>query len=406
MHKMKNKKTIIYLHRYPIEEEAFLCPATRSILDLLTKKYNVIYISLKSKKIDKELRKGLIIRELPFTIDRKDPKDKWIKTILWYFCLPKIKKIILKSKPSFIVHKEQMPFIPSFLSRLNIKLLQDIGDWWWTTLLCKYNLEKISEKIENIEIRDWNKSKNLILTAHSKAEASMIAKRGMDPNRIFVINHPSSKETFRPVDASEIKKKLNLTKDNWIIAVHGITHPSKDYNLLLNWWSKISKEHKNWILLNIGGTTGEKWYRKRLKQLKIEDNAIITGWISNPEKLNKYLNAADCLLVTRKNNLANQGLIPSSLWHSMSIGKPLIITGLPGLSEHIQDRKSGYSYIPDNYESFRSTLEHIYNNPQEAKKVAKNGIKRGEKVFNTKRCTKKYFNLIDDLISEKEIVKP
>jgi len=393
---MKKKKVIVYLHRYPLEYESNLFPATRKLLDLLIKKYEVIYVSFKpiSKK-NEALRKGITIRELPFTIDRKSAKDKWIKMFIWYLNIWNIRKIIKENNASFIVHKEQLPFIPSILARMKIPMLLDIGDWWWSTLLCKYNLEKVSEKIENVEIRDWNKFKNLYLSTHSKAEAEMIYERGMDIKRMTVINQSSNDKTFKPVDARDIRKKLGLKDTDWVVAVHGIIHPSKDYGLLLKWWAKISAKHNNWKLLNIGGTMGEEWYKKRIKELNIEDSTILTGWIDGPGELNKYLNAADCLLVTRKNNLANRGLIPSSLHHSMSIGKPLVVTGLAGLTENVQNGINGYSYIPDSYESFEKTLEHIYNNPKEARKVGLAGIARGKECFDLDKSARNFFNLID-----------
>jgi glycosyltransferase involved in cell wall biosynthesis len=366
------------------------------ILNLLAKKYNVVYISFKpSTQININLRKNITCIELPQTVNRKDSKDKWIKTLIWYASMPKIRKMIEEIKPSFIVHKEQMPFIPRYLAKLKIPLLIDIGDWWWTTLLCKTKLGSyLAEKMENREVRLWNKHQNIFLTTHSNTEKEVLVQRGMEAKRITVVNHPSSDETYKPIDSSNLRKKLKLSK-NFVVSVHGIIHPSKDYNLLLNWWKEISLIHKDWKLLIIGGTIGEEWCKNKIKKLGIEKTTLMTGWLKDAEEVNKYLNVSDCLLVTRKNNLANRGLIPSSLFHSLSLGKPVVITGLGGLSEIIRNKIDGFSYIPDNFDSFKETLEYIYNNPKKAKEIGKAGILRGKECFDPEKSAKGFFKVID-----------
>lgn len=401
---MKSKKTILYLHRYPIEYESVLYPATRRILDKLSKKYRVVYVSFKpAGKPNASLRKGVLFRELPYSVDRKDAYDKWKKTLIWYWNARKLDRLIREFKPSCIVHKEQLPFIPLYLRKKGIPLLVDIGDWWWTTLFGRTRGGmRVAQKVENVGIRSWGKSKNLFVTTHSQTEAATLVKRGMDPSRIYVVNHPSSDEVFRPVQAADIRKKLDFKKGDWVVAVHGIIHPSKAYDQLLVWWQRVVRAHQNWKLLIIGGTIGEKWCKNEIRRLGIQKNTIMTGWLKDVEEVNRYLNAADCLLVTRRNDLANQGLIPSSLFHSLSIGKPLVITGLPGLSEIVVNGINGYSFTPDSYDSFKSTLEEIYNYPQKAKKIGRKGIARGRECFDPEKCAEGFVGVIDRAVRESD----
>ncbi|HVY01964.1 MAG TPA: glycosyltransferase, partial [Candidatus Nanoarchaeia archaeon] len=114
----------------------------------------------------------------------------------------------------------------------------------------------------------------------------------------------------------------------------------------------------------------------------------------------RYLNVSDCLLVTRRNDLANKGLIPSALFHSLTIGKPLLITGLPGFSEMVRDKIDGYTFKPDSFESFKKKLEYIQIHPEEARKIGKQGIKRGKEVFDPEKCAKGFYDFIDETIKK------
>lgn len=397
---MTEKKTIVYLHRYPIEDEHHIYPAVRGIFDELQLRYRVVYVSFQAAtRIDQELRKGLVIRELPYTVDRTRTGDKWRKMLLWFANINRIRKIIREENAACIIHKEQLPIMPYVLSSMRIPLLLDIGDWWWSTLLGGSRLGLwIAETIENIETGLWGSKDNVFVSAHSHAEAKVITDRGMAPKRIRVINHPSSNGVYLPIDVSARRKTLCLD-GAFVVALHGIIHPSKGYNQILEWWVDLSKRHRHWKLLIVGGTIGEAWCRNTIQRLNIEHSTIMTGWVRDTAELNEYLNLADCLLVTRRNDVANRGLIPSSLFHSLSIGKPLLVTGLPGLSEMVRDGIDAFIFEPDNYESFRNKLEYIAAHPAEALRVATAGITRGQDVFDPKKCITGFCQFIDDIVA-------
>ena len=100
---------------------------------------------------------------------------------------------------------------------------------------------------------------------------------------------------------SALRKKLNLPVGDFIVAVHGIIHPSKGYDQMLKWWKNISLNYPSWKLLIIGGAGKEKWCREKISELGLINKVIMTGWLPNQMMVNEYLNAADCLLVTRRN---------------------------------------------------------------------------------------------------------
>jgi glycosyltransferase involved in cell wall biosynthesis len=205
---------------------------------------------------------------------------------------------------------------------------------------------------------------------------------------------------YFPCSAEKERADLGFAKKDFVMATHGIIHLSKGYDQVLLWWKKIVLKHKNWKFLFIGGTMGEDWFRKMIQDLKLEDSVKITGWISDQSKLNRYLNSADCLLVTRRNTEDNFGTTPSGLTHSLMTGKPTVVTGLPSLKLMVQDRKNGYTFEPDSYESFKNCLEEIYSNPKKSRKIGLAGLKRIKELFDPLKSASQYNSVISTLLKE------
>ncbi len=398
--KSKEKPLVVYFHRYPPEYEAEQFTVMRDLFDSLLPHYRMVYYCMKgAKRPDEKLRRGLEVIEMPLTINRTHARDKWVKTLMYYAYLPIALNNLRKLKPAFIVSKETLPFLPSLTGRLKVPMFIEASDWWWSILLGKSPLgRKIAQALESIEVHHWNRAHALVV-AHSLREAKLLEQKGMQKERIRVINATLYPEVYFPCNAKEERKMLG-GKNQWIAAVHGIIHPSKGYDQLLAWWKNIVLVHPGWKLMIIGGAGGESWCKNEIKRLGIENNVIMTGWLPTQESVNKHLNAADCLLVTRRNTEDNAGVIPSSLYHSMQTGKPTIATGMEGMSEIVQHKVSGYLYEPDNFESFKAVLEHIESHPQEAEKVGKAGIKRAKECFDPATATAKYCKIIDDLLKE------
>lgn len=402
----RTKPLIIYLHRYPPEYESEQFPVMRDLFDALLPDYQIMYFCMKGAiKIDDSIRRGLIMKEIPLTINRTDSRDKWIKTILYYFYIPKIIWKIKSQKPSFIICKETLPFIPAIVGKLGIPSFTEASDWWWSIVFGKKNIGKqIAQFLEKFEVQKWNQN-NLTVIAHTRTEAKIIEEKGLSKEKIKIINAPLYGNVYCPYNAAQERQKLGFNRKIWVVAVHGIIHQSKGYGQILAWWKKLIQIHPNWMLMIIGGSGGEEWCRNEIKQLGLKDNTVMTGWLPTQHDVNRYLNAADCLLVTRRNTIDNHGVIPSSLYHSLPTGKPTIATKLGGMSEIIEHGVSGYLYEPDSYESFKEVLEYVASHPKEAEKVGKRGIKRAEECFNPKRAITLYKEIIDQFLKPKQIAK-
>ena len=394
-----SKPKLIILHRYPPEFELIPCPGLKKIYKMLSEEYNLIHYGMNWKDLpDSELRKYIEVKEIPLKINLKSGFDKWFKTILYYFYLPILLLRLKKEKPKLIIYREIFPFVSSILSLLKIPMIIEITDWWPSIILGSSKFGRvIANFIESLEVKYWTKL-NVIAITHNNFETKLLLERGMPKEKIRRINLPMYGGVYSPHNSKDIRKNLKFRENNFVVAIHGIIHKSKGYDQILRWWAELIKIHPNWKLLFIGGTMGEGWFRRLISELHLEKNMVLAGWISDQHKLNIYLNAADCLLATRRNTPDTFGNTPSALTHNLMTGKPTLSTGTPGISEVIRNGKNGYIFKPGNYDSFKSALEFIYAHPSKAKEVGKKGMKRVKEYFDVHKEAKDYLEVIKRLV--------
>ncbi len=398
------KKKIVYLHHYPPEVEKRQYPLLPDLIDKLSDEFKVFYVGFETVlPIDFELRGKIEFIKLPFKIDTASTIDKILKTILFYLLLPRLFIKLKRIKPDIVLCKEPLPFLPSLCCIYGLPtIIASVNDCWWQILLGWYKAgRKLASFFERLEAKIWNK-KCLCVIAENKIEAQILERRGVSLQKIRITPTTSLDEEYVSYDTPDVHKlreQLGLNDNNWVVAIHGTIRPGKGYGQLLKWWKEICKEHPLWRLLIIGGLGGLVWCKREIKKLGIEKYIVMTGWLPTHSDVVLHLNVADCLLTVRANTPDNFALIPSVLFHNMTIGKPHVAVGLPGISEVVRDRVDGYLYKPDDFESFKNVLEYVFNNPDEAKKIGENASARAYECFGHDKILYGLLSIINEFSS-------
>jgi glycosyltransferase involved in cell wall biosynthesis len=370
------------------------------MFDCLLKKFDVLYVSMRGvKPPSPEARRGLQIMELPLRVNPASGASKLLNTLLFYGYLPILRRRLRRLKPALIVSQETLPFVPIAMARLGVPtVIGGFGDLWWRIVFGGNPLTaRFADFMDRYEIRQWRKLGIVVITS-TRAETDVLVQRGMDRERIVILNVPGHVGIYFPCEAGAERAAMGFAPTDWVVAIHGTIRPGKGYGQLLEWWQALVKAHPNWRLLIIGGAGGEDWCRNLVRRLDLEAKVHLTGWLPTQNDVNRHLNAADCLLVVRRNSSDNQG-IPSALFHSLAVGKPTVATGLAGISEIVRHQVDGFLFEPDNYESFRATLEYVAEHPAEAAAVGQAGRAREKECFNPDQRAAQVAEVIEELIS-------
>ena len=395
----KTKPIVVYLHRYPPEIEGQQWPALRELAAALAPDYELVYFCMgpASGKRDEELRRSLRVVELPFAVDQTNGRDKWRKTLRWYRHLGGMLAQIRALAPAAILCKETLPFIPGRVARLGFPTIIATSDWWWSILLGHWTWGRwLADRLERREVRSWNRP-NVKATVGTKAEGRLLAAKGLDEARIAVINAPQNPGVFRPLVPAPTRAELGLDEKLKYFAIIGIIRGGKGYDQLLDWWKTAAARHADWRLVIIGGAGGENWCRQEIAKRGLEGATLMTGWLPTKQDVNRWLNTMDAALVQRRNSPDNQGIMPSALFNSLSSGRPVVATGLPGIAEIVTDGVDGFLFTPDDEASFIAALERVVADPAAAARVGRAGLERAAGCFDPKTAARAHRALIDSM---------
>lgn len=395
----ESKPVVVYLHRYPPEVEALQYPALPAIAELLAPTHELVYCCMGPADgvRDASLRRSMRVIELPFTVNQADSRDKWLKTLRWYWHLKGLLARIRGLRPVVIICKETLPSIPGHVARLGIPTIIGTSDWWWSIFLGDTRLGRwVARNVEAWEVRSWNRP-HVRATVATQAERRLLEARGLLRDRIVVINAPQNPSIFRPLHPRPEKAALGMDRACKHIAICGIIRAGKGYDQLLDWWRIAVDRHPDWRLVIIGGAGGEAWCRREIEKRGLEPFVHMTGWLPTKEEVNRWLNAMDALISHRRNSPDNQGIIPSALYNSLSTGRPVVATGLPGIAETLRDGVDGLLYSPDDCESFILALERILDDPTAASRMGQSGIRRAAECFDPLRAARAHLDVIAEL---------
>jgi hypothetical protein len=211
----ESKPTVVYLHRYPPELEAYQWPAFRELVEALSPAYEMVYACMAPAqwKRDADLRRNLRMLELPFSVDQSSGRDKWFKTLRWYLHLGRLLKQIRALNPALIICKETLPLIPGRVVNLGIPTLIETNDWWWSILIGHWRWGRwLADRIESWEARSWDRP-HVRATVTTQAEKRLLAAKGLGEARIAVISAPQNRGVFRPLDPPPSRAELGLEPD-------------------------------------------------------------------------------------------------------------------------------------------------------------------------------------------------
>jgi glycosyltransferase involved in cell wall biosynthesis len=237
-----------------------------------------------------------------------------------------------------------------------------------------------------------NASKIVVVTDAFKKN---IIEKGIDPNKISVHKNGANLELYFPQKKDQkILNELNL-QDKTIFAyigTHGMAH-GLDFILRSIVNIQYSKPNLHFLFLGDGA---ERSNLLELKdKLKLQNVTFIPS-VSKKEVV-RYLSIMDVALVNLKKNDTFLTVIPSKIFESAAMQKPILL-GLQGESKGIiETYNAGICYIPENESSFlESVLEIIKKENYERIQA---GCENLALAFDRKRIALEMFETIKSTIN-------
>ena len=192
-----------------------------------------------------------------------------------------------------------------------------------------------------------------ILTV-SKETMKYVLRLGADKAKTSVMYNGVDTNCFHTVKKGVSRKKLDLPKKRKIIfSVRRLVYKN-GIDTLIESAHLVARNNPDILFVVAGKGPSRKLIEDRIKELRIEDNIKLTGFVPD-ELLPLYYNAADYFVLP---SASGEGL-PLVLFEAMACGLPVIATTVGGTPEIINHMKNGVLVPPRNPEAMAEALSKL-----------------------------------------------
>jgi len=305
--------------------------------------------------------------------------------------------IFLKKHTKIIVSSPQfLPVISGFiLSRIKkIPFVIEIRDLWPESIVALGTLKEnsyIIKILNNIAKYIYHKSESIVVVTRSFKD--YLINMGINKDKITIIENGFNFErTLSPnKSVKTISNKYKINNDNFIVSYIGTIGMSHGIEVVIR-AAEIIKD----VTFLIIGEGAEKNNLKKIIEEKEITNVIFLNNIDWQEivNINQIISAN---LIHLRNLELFKTVIPSKIFESMALKKP-ILAGLIGESlEIITKSNSGIQITPENPKSLVEGILFLKNNTEKAQKLGNNGFTLVGKRYNRKILAQQMIQSINKL---------
>jgi 1,2-diacylglycerol 3-alpha-glucosyltransferase len=207
-----------------------------------------------------------------------------------------------------------------------------------------------------------------LITCPAKTTKEELIENGLSKN-IKVISNGIDFKIFDNSKWKEVKKKYN--QDGKLLLFVGRIAPEKNIFYLLNCFSNVVKKIPNTKLIIVGDGPLMKDTIKRIEQLGIKKNVILTGKIDY-DKLVKSSIFKACDLFVTASVTENQ---PMTILEAQINGLPCVGINIRGMKDLIQNGYNGYLTEEKNPDEFTEKIVKLLSDDKLRNKMKKNTLK-------------------------------
>lgn len=389
----ENRPRIALWFRYGPAEHTELFHAMPDIIEALDQRCEVHYFGLQSRKpVPERIRNHAVIHSLPFRVDRASNRDKFLKTALWLLALPWIGRQCRKLDIRAVYIDETIP-LSALLARtfFGPKVAMTVADFFVDIYFSGQPLLRpLARWIRRIDLATWRRLPLIFTRARHTRE--YLAGEGIPAGRIFPVYDPCDMTVYHPVDRKSARMRFGFADDEIILVHHGILHPNKGNDRILQALADARQEHPRLRYLLIGDGPDMPRLRDLADRLNLGGIVRFTGWLATREEVNTALNASDIGLVMRIGQESDNFHTTGALVHNMAAGLPILAARLGGVSEIALEDRNGLLFDPSDMAEFRIKLDRLIRDPTLRERLGKAAHADALEYFDMRRVTESTVN--------------
>ncbi len=343
-----------------------------------------VYPGYKNRLYQKETIDGINVIRLWTYVT---PNEGFVKRTLGYvsymlsviFFIPFLPRhdIVVSTSPQFFCG----------LAGYFVKLLRrrpwivEIRDLWPESIVAVGAIKntKIIRTLEYIEKKVYEKSDHIVVVTDAFRE--FIQNKGIARDKISVIKNGVDLSFYRPDDV-QITDEYGFDLDKLFVASYVGTHGMAHHLETVLEAAEILKDRSD-ILFLLVGDGAEKAKLQKLKQERALDNVIMLGQ-QPKDKMPLLWALSDVSMVLLKKSDLFKTVIPSKIFESMAMKRPLVL-GVEGeVKQMVEEGQSGITIEPENSQQLANAVLQLADSKQLYDKLADNGYQYVSKFYDRK----------------------
>lgn len=211
-----------------------------------------------------------------------------------------------------------------------------------------------------------------------------IIPTGIDVERFY-------KENVSSKEVEQIKKDLNIRKDDFVILFVGRIGKEKSIDVLIEGQYALIKKYPNCKLMIIGDGPDAPHYMKLVKKLKLENNVKFAGKVPWDE-IPKYYQVADIFATASRTE--TQGL---TVIEAMASSLPVVAADDDSFKDIIVNDLNGYLF--SNKKQYRKIIEKLLDDKNKVSYLSKQARISSES-YSSKYFAERVLKVYENAIKE------
>ncbi|MDD3615297.1 MAG: glycosyltransferase [Lachnospiraceae bacterium] len=271
--------------------------------------------------------------------NKKSLKDRNISVLpLKSFTYSEVKKLIKKEKPDIIHAHDAKSCIMAALCSKKIKIIAHIHG-----------------NHENMRVISL-KSILFLLFSNKFSSIVWVSKSALDNYKFKKKVSKKSVVLYNVIDVEDLKKKIMYDENSYdfdLIFLGRLSYPKNPLRLIKIMNSIVMKRPSTRLAI-VGNGDLEDEIREKIKSLKLQNNIIMKGFMSNPYKL---LASSKIMIMTS----IYEGT-PMCALEAIACGLPIVTTPTDGLKEIVKHGETGF--ISDDDDELANYVLSLLENKQ------------------------------------------
>ncbi|MHA1696291.1 MAG: glycosyltransferase [Candidatus Helarchaeota archaeon] len=242
----------------------------------------------------------------------------------------------------------------------------------------------LKKKYFNILKRFILKKCDKISVVSSALQKELLKNKAENYNINIINNGINIEKSISLIEINNLKNKYNI--NSFCLLFVGRLSIKKGIFYLIEAMPKILLNFPKTKLIIVGYGPDQTLLEKKVQKLKLQNHIIFTGALRKKEIFSYY---------TIANILINPSLeegFGMVLLEALSFKLPVITTNSGGITDIIEDKKTGIFINQKQSDSIANTVNALLNNEEKRKKLSYKGYEMIQNKFNWKKIALKYYD--------------